>query len=81
LGITDTLISKSFSKRFHEILTSKETMYLTGDLEGVNRRYTKWQQVKVPLRRNAEIIEVLSFLFFYSDRERATVWWGQGALP
>ena len=48
----------------NEVLNTKKPSYAVGNLEIFKKGYKKWQQIKIPLRRNGQINEVLSFIVF-----------------
>ena len=47
-----------------EIHTTKETLFAAGNSKKEGREHKKWEQVKMPLRRNGKMNEVLSFIVF-----------------
>ena len=55
---------QELSDALMEVLNTKKTIYATGNLMIDGKGYHQWQQVKMPLRRNGKINEVLSFIVF-----------------
>jgi hypothetical protein len=64
LALTNHNFKRELFDNLLDVLTTKKVMFLIGSLEGNDRGYIKWQQVKVPLRRGGEINEVLSLFSF-----------------
>jgi len=56
--------AEAFFGFFHESLTGRKPVYLSGSIDWKDRGHVKWCQVILPMKRGGEVKEVVSLLCF-----------------